>query len=126
MEGSELMVRERGQMGPVDQADDDNRGFARWSAGAPPPAPRKGHTLMELKFMAATGKSLRQITLADFQAYFFFLAPASQGRAINPAKSLFSFAQRIGCLTLNYPFNLTDEDYPPSCAEGRSDPFIQN
>jgi hypothetical protein len=59
---------------------------------------------MELKLLVATGKPLRQITLADFQAYFSFLAPASQGRAINAAKSLFSFAQRIGCLTFNYPY----------------------
>ncbi|OGR29029.1 MAG: hypothetical protein A2139_02330 [Desulfobacca sp. RBG_16_60_12] len=81
---------------------------------------------MELKFMAATGKSLGQIILADFQAYFSFLAPASQGRARNPAKSLFSLAQRIGCLTFNYPSNPTDEDYPPSGAERRADPAIQN
>ncbi len=70
--------------------------------------------------MAATGKLLRQISLTDLQA------PASQARAINPAKSLFSFAQRIGCLTFNYPFNPTDKDYPPSCAERRADPAIQN
>ena len=37
MKGKELMVRERGQMGPVAQADDDNQGFARWSHGRPPP-----------------------------------------------------------------------------------------
>ena len=37
MKGKELMVRERYQMGPVAQADDDNQGFARWSHGRPPP-----------------------------------------------------------------------------------------
>jgi len=37
MKGKELMVRERCQMGPVAQADDDNRGLARWSHGRPPP-----------------------------------------------------------------------------------------
>ena len=31
------MVRERWQMGPPAQADDDNRGFARRSQGHPPP-----------------------------------------------------------------------------------------
>ena len=39
MKGKELMVRERGQMGPVAQADDDNQGLARWVAW-PPPSPR--------------------------------------------------------------------------------------
>ena len=32
MKGKELMVRKRGQMGPVVQADDDNQGLARWVA----------------------------------------------------------------------------------------------
>jgi len=49
MEGKELMVRERCQMGPVAQADDDDRGLARWVAWPPP---RQGQTLMRLKFMA--------------------------------------------------------------------------
>lgn len=87
------MVRKRGQMGPVAQADDNNQGFAKWAQGRPPP-PRQGQTIMELKFMTATGKYLRQMTLADF------LAPASQGKAINAAKSIFSLAQRVSHLTL--------------------------
>jgi hypothetical protein len=37
MKAKELMVRERGQRGPVAQADDDNEGFARRSHGRPPP-----------------------------------------------------------------------------------------
>ncbi len=37
MKGKELMVRERCQMGPVAQADDDNQGLARWIAWPPPP-----------------------------------------------------------------------------------------
>ncbi len=37
MNGKELMVRERCQMGPVAQADNDKQGFARWSPGRPPP-----------------------------------------------------------------------------------------
>jgi hypothetical protein len=52
MKGKELMVRERCQMAPVAQADDDNQGFARWSPGRP----RKGHTLMRLKFMALSSR----------------------------------------------------------------------
>jgi hypothetical protein len=37
MKGEELMVRKRGQMGPVAHADDDNQGLARWVAWQPPP-----------------------------------------------------------------------------------------
>jgi len=40
MKGKELMVKERGQMGPVAQADDDTQGLARWVAW--PPSPAKG------------------------------------------------------------------------------------
>jgi hypothetical protein len=94
------MFRERDQMGPVAQVDDDNRGFARWAQGRPPPAPHQGHTLTKLKLLVATGKLLGQITLADFQAQFSLLAPASQGRVIKAAKCLCSFAQRINYLTL--------------------------
>jgi hypothetical protein len=38
MKEKELMVRERGQRGPVAQADDDNQGRDRWVAWPPPPA----------------------------------------------------------------------------------------
>jgi integrase/recombinase XerD len=54
--------------------------------------------------LAALGKPLSQITLGDLQGYFSgleSLAAASQARAINAVKSLFSFAQRIGYLTFN-------------------------
>ena len=40
--------RERGKVGPVAQADNDNRGLARRVVWPPPPGP----TLMRLKFMA--------------------------------------------------------------------------
>ena len=33
MKGKELTVRERGKVGPVAQADDDIRGFARQNLG---------------------------------------------------------------------------------------------
>jgi hypothetical protein len=54
VEGKEFMVRERCQMGPVAQADDDNQGLARWPLGRSPPRP--GQTLMELKFMALSSR----------------------------------------------------------------------
>jgi hypothetical protein len=37
MEGKELTARERGKVGPVAQADNDNQGLARWVAWPPPP-----------------------------------------------------------------------------------------
>ena len=54
MNEKELMVRERGQMGPVARADDDNQGLARWVAWPAPP--RQRHTLMRLKFMALSSR----------------------------------------------------------------------
>lgn len=47
MEGRELAARERGQVGPVAQSDNDNQGLARWVVWPPR---RQGHTLMRLKF----------------------------------------------------------------------------
>ena len=52
MKGKELMVRERGQMGPVVQADNDNRARQVGCLAAP----RQGHTLMRLKFMALSSR----------------------------------------------------------------------
>jgi hypothetical protein len=46
MKGKALMVRERGQMGPVAQADGYNQGLAGGLSGRPR---RRGHTLMRLK-----------------------------------------------------------------------------
>ena len=53
MKGKELMVRERCQMGPVAQSDNDNQGSPGGFPGRPP---RKGHTLMRLKFMALSSR----------------------------------------------------------------------
>ena len=36
MQGKELMVGERGPMGPVAQTDDDNQGRSRWVAWPAP------------------------------------------------------------------------------------------
>jgi site-specific recombinase XerD len=54
--------------------------------------------------LAVIGKPLTQITLGDLQSYFSgleSLAPASRARAVNAARSLFRFAQRIGYLQFN-------------------------
>jgi site-specific recombinase XerD len=103
MKGQELMVREFSQMGQVAQADDDDQVLAMWLHGRPQTTQR-AYAYEVKALLAVVGKPLKAITLGDLQGYFSGLAdlaPASQARAINAAKSLFSFAQRIGYLTFN-------------------------
>ena len=106
MQGQELTVRDKGQAGPVApiaQADNDNQVLTMWLHGRPQTTQRA--YAYEIKaLLAVVGKPLKAITLGDLQGYFTGLAdlaPASQARAINATKSLFSFAQRIGYLTFN-------------------------
>jgi site-specific recombinase XerD len=106
MQGQELTVRDKGQGGPVApiaQADNDNQVLTMWLHGRPQTTQRA--YAYEIKaLLAVVGKPLKAITLGDLQDYFSGLAdlaPASQARAINAAKSLFSFAQRIGYLSFN-------------------------
>ena len=103
MSGKELMVREFSQMGQVAQADNDNQVLTMWLHGRPATTQR-AYAYEVKALQAVVGKPLKAITLGDLQGYFSGLAdlaPASQARAINAAKSLFSFAQRIGYLTFN-------------------------
>jgi site-specific recombinase XerD len=103
MGDKELMVRKSSQMGQVSQADNDNQVVAMWLHGRPHTTQR-AYAYEVQGLLAAVGKPLAQITLGDLQGYFSpleSLAPASQARAINAAKSFFSFAQRIGYLTFN-------------------------
>jgi integrase/recombinase XerD len=103
MSGKELMVRESSQMGQVAQADNDNQVLAMWLHGRPQTTQR-AYAYEVKALLAVVGKPLKAITLGDLQGYFSGLAdlaPASRARAINAAKSLFSFAQRIGFLTFN-------------------------
>lgn len=103
MSGKDLMVRESSQIGPIVQADNDNQVVAMWLHGRPQTTQRA--YAYEIKaLLAVVVKPLKAITLGDLQGYFSGLAdlaPASQARAINAAKSLFSFAQRIGYLIFN-------------------------
>lgn len=103
MSGKELMVRESIQIGAVDQAENDDQVVAMWLYGRPQTTQR-AYAYEVQGMLAAVGKPLRRITLGDLQGYFDTLAglsPASQARAINAVKSLFSFAQRIGFLPFN-------------------------
>jgi site-specific recombinase XerD len=90
-------------LGGRSQADNDNQVLAMWLHGRPATTQR-AYAYEVKALLAVVGKPLKAITLGDLQGYFSGLAglaPASQSRAINAAKSLFSFAQRIGYLTFN-------------------------
>lgn len=103
MIGKELMIRERGQVAPVSQADNDRQVIAMWLHGRPATTQR-AYAYEVQGALAHVDKPLRTITLGDLQSYFDTLAdlaPASQGRAINAVKSLFSFALKIGYLQFN-------------------------
>jgi site-specific recombinase XerD len=103
MSGKELMVMESSQVGQVAQADNDNQVVAMWLHGRPQTTQR-AYVYEVQGMLLAVGKPLRRISLGDLQGYFDTLAglsPASQARAVNAVKSLFSFGQRIGYLDFN-------------------------
>jgi integrase/recombinase XerD len=103
MQGKELMVKESGLYGQVVQADTDSQVITLWLHGRPATTQR-AYAYEVQGLLAAVDKSLAHITLGDLQGYFSSLenlAPATRARAINAAKSLFSFALRIGYLAFN-------------------------
>jgi site-specific recombinase XerD len=103
MQGQEVTVAEKAKVGQVTQAENDGQVIAMWLHGRPY-ATQRAYAYEVQGVMAAVGKPLQQITLGNLQGYFSTLAPlapASQARAINATKSLFSFAQRIGYLQFN-------------------------
>ena len=99
-----MTVGDRDRVGlAVLQADNDPQVIAMWLRGRPATTQRA--CAYEVKaLLAVVRKPLKSIILGDLQGYFgglADLAPASQARAINPAKSRFSFGQRLGYLTFN-------------------------
>lgn len=99
----ELMIRDKGQVGPVAQADNDHQVLTMWLHGRPATTQR-AYSYEVQGLLAAIAKPLAHITLGDLQGYFSSLetlAPASRARAVNAVKSLFRFAQRIGYLQFN-------------------------
>ena len=103
MMSKSLTVQEGGYPGQVQQAETDHEVIGMWLHGRPETTARA--YAYEVKgLLQAIGKPLPSITLGDLQRYFFTLSslsPASRSRAINAAKSLFTFAQRIGYLQFN-------------------------
>lgn len=103
MKGKDLAVRDTGQGRPPAQAETDQQVMAMWLHGRPR-ATQRAYAYEVRALLAVVDKPLKQITLGDLQGYFAGLAdlaPASQARSINAAKSLFAFAQRIGYLSFN-------------------------
>lgn len=103
MQGKELTVQGGGQMGQVHQADNDSQVISMWLHGRPVTTQR-AYAYEVRRLLAAACNPLAYITLGDLQGFFSTLeslAPASQARAVNAAKSLFSFALRIGYLAFN-------------------------
>jgi integrase/recombinase XerD len=103
MRGKELMVRDSRQVEQVAQADNDNQVIAMWLHGRPQTTQR-AYAYEVQGMLVKVRKPLGRITLGDLQGYFDTLSElshASQARAVNAIKSLFSFAQRIGYLDFN-------------------------
>lgn len=106
MKEKALALKGNEQIAPVvqvRQADDDRQVLTMWLHGRPATTQRA--YLFEVQGMLAiVNKPLACITLGNLQDYFsslVYLAPASQARAVNAIKSLFSFAQKIGYLKFN-------------------------
>ena len=84
----------------IRQADTDGQVVAMWLHGRSPHTQR-AYSRDATRFLAFAGKPLRQVTLADVQAFadsLAGLAPASRARALAAVKSLLAFAHRIGYL----------------------------
>jgi integrase/recombinase XerD len=99
----ELMIRDKGEVEYLVQADNDNQVIAMWLHGRPATTQR-AYSFEVRGLLAALRKPLQKVTLGDLQVYFSTLeslAPASRARAINAVKSLFGFAQKIGYLHFN-------------------------
>ena len=85
------------------QSTSDETTIALWlhgrSAGT-----RRAYESDARSFFAAAGRSLREVTVGDVQAFgagMAHLASASQARKLSAVKSLLSFAHRIGYTTFN-------------------------
>jgi site-specific recombinase XerD len=75
-----------------------------WLSMKTSPHTRRAYAAEVTRFLALVNKPLARVTLADLQALterLERLKPASQNRAISALKSLLSFAQQTGYLSLN-------------------------
>ncbi len=97
------LIRAEGQPAEVHQTATDNQVVTMWLYGRPQTTVR-AYTYEVQGLLVAIGKPLASVTLGDLQGHFSTmqgLAPASQARAINAVKSLFSFAHGLGYIKFN-------------------------
>jgi integrase/recombinase XerD len=85
------------------EADSDERLIDLWLHGRSP-GTQRAYSVDALSFLAFASKPLRLVTLNDLQAFqgsLAHLATATQARRLSSIKSLFTFAQKTGYLTVN-------------------------
>jgi len=97
-------------------ADTDAQLVAMWLSGKAPTSQALYRGIVRT-FANWTGKSLREVTLADLQAWRAELEaryrPATVKTKLNAIKSLLSFAQRVGYV----PFNAGSAISPPAAKD---------
>ena len=104
------------------QADSDEQLLALWLHGRSP-ATQRGYRSDSTRFLRFVDKPLRLVKLVGIQAFMDSLAdraPATQARAINVVKSLFSFGHRIGYL----PFNVAAAVKAPPAKDTRAERIL--
>ena len=86
----------------VPAVNDDSRLVAMWLHGRPQTTV-EAYSVDIARFLASVRKALQQISLLDIQTWLNTLTGAnnSKRRALLAVKSLFSFAARLGYITLN-------------------------
>ncbi len=104
------------------QADTDSQLLDLWLRGRGL-ATRRAYERDSARFLSFVAKPVRQIKLADVQAYadsLDRLAPATRARAIAVAKSLLRFAHRLGYVH----FNVAGPVRVPSAKDARAERIL--
>lgn len=104
------------------QADSDEQLLALWLHGRAA-STQRAYCSDSRRFLRFVGKPLRSIKLAEVQAFADSIsdrAPATQSRAINVVKSLFSFGHRVGYL----PFNVAAAVRAPPAKDTRAERIL--
>ncbi len=104
------------------QAETDEQLLALWLHGRAA-STQRAYCSDSRRFLRFVRKPLRLIKLADVQAFADSIsdrAPATQSRAINVVKSLFSFGHRVGYL----PFNVAAAVKAPPAKDTRAERIL--
>ena len=104
------------------QAETDEQLQALWLHGRAA-STQRAYCSDSRRFLRFVGKPLRSIKLVDVQAFADSIsdrAPATQSRALNVVKSLFSFGHRVGYL----PFNVAAAVKAPPAKDTRAERIL--